>query len=255
MSGRARFVLGAAPVVMVFGVGEWQMVTGQASFAGPLGVLGALTLAVLSGTFPVLLLAASRQKGEYVPATVLRLLGHPVVLMGVYLLFAASFFVHGLVIWDQPLQRLAALGVGVAVLGLTLVVIRRGALASRVVVELRVDAGPDQQSQPTVNVTDRGRPAVGELRLEYRAGDVRAAVGAPGPLGLPGAAHLDLPGTSARQLKVWTHRVTSAGDSEPLAARVELCDAGETCWLDLRESAGQAVVPLSGAPCEVEITL
>ena len=257
MSGRARFVLGAAPVVLVFGVGEWQLVTGQASFAGPLGVLGALTLAVLSGTFPVLLLAASRQKGEYVPATVLRLLGHPVVLVGVYLLFAASFFVHGLVIWDQPLQRLAALGVGVAVLGLTLVVIRRGALASRVVVELRVDAGPDQQGQPTVNVTDRGRPAVGELRLEYRAGDgdVRTAVGAPGPLGMPGAAHLDLPGTSARQLKVWTHRVTSAGDSEPLAARVELCDAGETCWLDLRESAGQAVVPLSGAPCEVDITL
>src|ERR687885_168346 len=131
MSGRARFVLGAAPVVLVFGVGEWQLVTGQASFAGPLGVLGALTLAVLSGTFPVLLLAASRQKGEYVPATVLRLLGHPVVLVGVYLLFAASLFVHGLVIWDQPLQRLAALGIGVAVLGLTLVVIRRGAPASR----------------------------------------------------------------------------------------------------------------------------
>ena len=49
--------------------------------------------------------------------------------------------------------------------------------------------------------------------------------------------------------------MTSAGDSEPLAARVELCDAGETCRLDLRESDGQAVVPLSGAPCEVNITL
>jgi hypothetical protein len=98
---------------------------------------------------------------------------------------------------------------------------------------------------------------VGELRLDYRAGDgdIRAAVGAPGPPGMPGAAHLQLPATSARQLKVWTHRVSSAGDSEPLAARVELCDAGETCRVDLGESDGQAVVPLSGAPCQMDITL
>jgi hypothetical protein len=252
-----RFLLGVAPVVLIFGVGEWQLLTGQASFAAPLGVLGVLSLSVLSGTFPALLLAASRQKGEYVPAVVPRVLGHPVVLLGVYLLFAASFFVHGLVIWEYPLQRLAALLVGVAVTGLTIVVVRRGALAARAVVELRVDAGPDQQSQATVNVTVRGRATLAELHLAYRGSnrDVRACVGTSGPLGVPESAEVELPGTSARQLKVWTHRITPTGDSEALPARVEIRCGGESRQFDLRQSTGQVVVPLSGAPYQVNINL
>jgi hypothetical protein len=256
-SGHARFWLGAAPVVLIFGLGEWQLVTGQASFAGPLGILGVLSLSVLSGTFPALLLAASRQKGDYVPATVLRFLGHPVVLVGVYLLFAASFFVHGLVIWEYPLQRLAALVVGVVSVIITVVVVRRGAFVPRAVVELRVEPGPDEQSQATVNVTARGRPTAAELRLEYRGGDgdVRASVGAPAPLSIPRSTHLELPGTSARQLKVWTHKVTETGDSEALPARVEVRCEDECRLLDLGESTGQAVVPVSGGPCEVNIRL
>jgi amino acid permease len=252
-----RFLLGVAPVVLIFGVGEWQLLTGQASFAAPLGVLGVLSLSVLSGTFPALLLAASRRKGECVPALVPRVLGHPVVLLGVYVLFAASFFVHGLVIWEHPLQRLAALVVGVAVICLTVIVVRRGAFVPRAVVELRVDAGPDQQSQATVNVIARGQPAAAELLLEYRSGnvDVRAGVGTLGPLGVPRSAHLELPGTSARQLKVWTHRVTPTGDSEALAAHVEVRSGGESRQLDLHECAGQAVVPLSGTPYRVTISL
>ena len=39
---------------------------------------------MLGGMLPALLLIASRRKGEYVPATVLRVVGHPMVLGGVY---------------------------------------------------------------------------------------------------------------------------------------------------------------------------
>src|SRR5215210_1353990 len=98
----------------------------QASFVGPLSILGVLSYSVLGGCLPALMLAASRRKGEYVPAVVPRIIGHPVVLVGVYLLFSASFFVHGLVIWDDPLQQAAAVGVGLAFILLTLGVLRSG---------------------------------------------------------------------------------------------------------------------------------
>ena len=101
------------PVVLIFGLGEW-LIAADVSFADPIGVLGVLAYSVLGGMLPALLLLASRRKGEYVPAIVVRLVGHPLVLASLYVLFAASFVLHGLVIWEDPLQRLAALSVGAA---------------------------------------------------------------------------------------------------------------------------------------------
>jgi len=255
----SRFLLGAAPVVFIFGVGEWLLLSGRASFAAPLGVLGVLSLSVLSGIFPALMLAASRQKGEYVPATVLRFLGHPLVLVTVYLLFAASFFVHGLVIWDYPLQRLAALVVGATLVVLTLVLIRRGAFAPRTVVELCVQSGPDQDepSQAIVNVTARGLPTRTDLSLEFdaREGKLRAPVGVPTAFGVPRAVHLDLPAASVRQLKLWTHRLTAMGESTGLPAHVEIQCGGESRQLNLGATGGQAVVPVNGEPYQVHIQL
>jgi hypothetical protein len=64
---RSGFLVGALPVVLIFALAEW-LLTAHTSFAAPLGVVGVLSLSVLGGVLPVLLLLASRRKGEYVPA-------------------------------------------------------------------------------------------------------------------------------------------------------------------------------------------
>ena len=88
--GRAAVRAGADPVIAVVLVAEWMVVTGSASFAGILGFLGVMVHSLMSGIFPVLLLVASRRKGEVVPGVSYRALGHPIVVGGIYLLFLAS---------------------------------------------------------------------------------------------------------------------------------------------------------------------
>ena len=50
----------------------------------------------------MLLLIASRRKGERVPETVYRFLGNQVLLGIVYVVFLLSMLLHGLVIWEVP---------------------------------------------------------------------------------------------------------------------------------------------------------
>jgi amino acid permease len=226
---RSPFLAGAVPVVAVFGLAAW-LLTAEASFAGPLGVLGVVAYSVLGGTLPALLLLASRRKGDFVPAVAWRVIGHPVVLIGVYALFLASFFVHGLVIWSDPFERLAALAVGTALLALTGVVIWRGALTPRVVVEVRIE-----HDQLRVSVTDCGRAGAANIQLGRRA------------------AVVELPATLARQLKVWTHQVTPTGDSDGLPARVEVVDAAGSRLLPADGRTGQTLGALSGVPYRVSI--
>jgi hypothetical protein len=129
--------LGASPVAVAFLLAEWLLLTGSGSFTGLLSLIGVLIVPLLSGIFPVLLLVASRRKGERVPEAVYRFLGNPLLLAVIYVLYLASIFLHGLVIWSDPLQRAIALLVGVMVVGMTLAM--RGVLARRLVVELRQD--------------------------------------------------------------------------------------------------------------------
>jgi amino acid permease len=281
MGERGRFFLSMAPVAAVFLLTEWLLLTGAESFAEPLSFLGVIVISLLGGIFPVLLLIASRRKGEVVPGVVYRLLGHPLLVTGVYLLFLASLFLHGLVIWENPLQRAAALAVGLLMLGATIAMARRGAFASRVVVELREDrreqrlcpeapsrgfvASPAERlsrgAQPegwaTFAITASGQPASAEVRLGYGDGErqIQTATGQVPRFSSLRYVNFHLPATQAQELKVWAHRITPEGGSEGLPARLEVHCDGEKREFDLKLSGGQVVLPLTGESCRLEITL
>jgi amino acid permease len=140
LDNRGRFLLSAAPVMIVFLLVEWIMLTGKASFAEPLSFLGVIVISLLGGIFPVLLLVARRRKGEVAPGAACRVLGHPVLTTGIYLLCLASLFLHGLIIWENPVQRVVALAVGVMILSMTIVQIRPGISAPRKVVSRMIGA-------------------------------------------------------------------------------------------------------------------
>ena len=125
----------------------------------------------------MLLLAASRRSGEFVPDVVYRFLGHPVLVASIYLLFLANIFLHGLVIWQAPVERGVALLTGALVAGATIMMVRRGAFVRRVVVELREDQRADGRA--VFNVVAAGRPMVTDVQLTYPDGErhVHAAIG------------------------------------------------------------------------------
>ena len=232
---------------------EWLLFRGSGSFTGLLGLIGVIIVPLLAGIFPVLLLLASRRQGERVPTAFYRALGNPVLLVFVYVVFLASIFLHGLVIWTNPLERVLAGATGVMVVVMTLAM--RKAFVRRTVVELRQEERDDGE-QGFFSVTTAGRAGMAGVRLEYPEREKRYEASSgevPAFSSLRRATFQTRGGTGV--LKVWAHRVTPEGNSVALAGLLKVGQGDEIKRYDLRLSDGQVVVPTTQEACRVDITL
>jgi hypothetical protein len=139
---------------------------------------------------------------------------------------------------------------------MTVTMVRRGAFAPRVNIELR-DGTP-----ATFAVTAAGRPAVSDVRLEYPEGGQRLqAAGGEVPAFhslrramfqiRPPAAGIAVP----RELKVRAHKITADHDSQAMPAHVTVNVGDKIHHVDLELLHGQIVLPLTHPSCSVEITL
>jgi amino acid permease len=252
---RGRFLLALTPVLAVLLVAEWMVLTGTGSFAGILGFLGVMVHSLMSGIFPMLLLVASRRKGEIVPGVAFRALGHPFVVGGVYLFFVGSLVLHGLAIWEHPLQRIGGVLMALVVVAVTVAMVRRGAFAPRTVVELRHDRRRDGQS--AVNLTAAGESSTAQLGWTDASGTrFETETGAALPeLATARSVEVRLPAGSARELKVWAHAISADGISEPLPAVAVIHAGGDRLEADLTRSGGQAVVHLPTDATTVEMAV
>ncbi len=250
-----RFLLSVSPVFAAFLVAEWLTLTSQGSFAGLLGFVAVISLPVLGGVFPILLLASTRRKGDFVPGLVLRPLGSPVVLVAMVLIFLGGIFVYGLFVFESMGEKAVILTVGLIVLAMTIIMLRRGALAGRLVVTLRKDQTLGGTSM--LSLTASGRPATAQVCLVHADGQrqLPATTGlVPISPGLRSAA-VQLPATGASELKTWTHKLTPEGRSETLPAQLRVGSGVEASTFDLALSGGQIILPISGETCELEIML
>jgi hypothetical protein len=255
LGARGRMAISISPVLVAFGLAEWLLWTETASYARLISIAGVLTASLFAGIFPVLLLVASRRKGDFVPTAVYPLLGHPLVVGGIYVVFVGIVLLHGLLIWEEPIERALALGEVVVVVALTAYLVRQGAFTPRAVVELRHETR--DQDTAALCVTGVGRPCAARMRLDYDDGVQRqeAADGRIPAFPRLRVASLELPTHGARELKVWAHRVTAEGGSEPLPLAVAVMDGADARRVDLFARGGQMVVPLTGSVCRLELTL
>ena len=94
------------------------------------------------------------------------------------------------------------------------------------------------------------------VQLGYPEGEQRyqASTGKVPTPSLLRYAIFELPAGQAQELKVWAHRITTEGDSESLPALLEVRCGDETTRFDLKLSGGQALMPLTGEACRLEIT-
>jgi len=227
---QARSWLALSPLLLIFLLVEWLFVNKLESFSQLLSFVGVVAIAVTAGVFPVLLLLASRRKGENVPGFVLPFLTHPMVAGGIYLVAVSILFLHGLLIWQNPFQRMVAILVGVVILGVTYLMVRNGAFARRVVIEVRQDPAVTEQAGGTFMVTDCGRAATQAMVwLGYPDGErvYQGALGAIPEFGDLCSATFHMPVTEARELMIWVHRVTPEGQSENLPALLKVSSGTE----------------------------
>lgn len=251
---RGRLLAGLAPLVVTFLALEYLLVTDQDWFARPIAVIGVLTVPLIGGIFPMLLALAARRRGEYVPGTVIGLIGHPLTVAAVSAIFLAGIFLHAIVIWTDPIERLAAMAVGVGTVVLVANVLAGPALRRLAVVELR-GAADGAPMRPGLTVTIAGRPASADIVLEHRDAPTPAPVGAePIDLASLSRATIAFVPNGTRRLKVWVHTVSAGGESTPVAATVHLEDGRERRAMVL-DRFGSAAAALEGAAATLVVDL
>lgn len=255
LTTRKRFLLCAFPVVIAFIVSEWLSITDQGSFAELLGFVGIMTLPLLAGIFPILLLAATRRKGDIVPGFVIKGLGNPLLLIGIYLLFVVSIFLHGLFAFEGKLEQAIILLIGCVVLIMTGKMLSQRALARRAVIEIRQDMTLNRSA--IFNLTANGQPAISEVYLDYLDGatHLRAATGQIPNFGSLLSIRLNLPVTGANELKVWAHKITPHWSSEALPVYGIIRFSGYARELNFTDFNGQELFPIKDEPENLEIHL
>ena len=260
-----RYWLCSSPTIAAFLLTEYLILSGEASFSGAFSLIGVLVVSLLGGFFPVLLLIAARRKGDVVPGVAPRLVGHPLVLGLIYLLNLTSLFLHGSVIWRQPVQRIAALGVAVLAVVMPILMVRGGAFRRRAVIELcaHLDGG----GPASFAVSAAGRPHQAEVQLHYDQADQRcrsASGEIPDFIALRAATFRFAPGSEAEDrvpapavtdVKIWAHAFASSGDDQPLPATVNFRGGDAVTTYDLRSHGGQMILPLAEPPASGGFTV
>lgn len=252
---RALNMLEYSPLLFILLFAEWLVITDRASFTRVLSFVGVIAVPIFAGLFPCLLLVSSRRKGDLVPGMVARFLGRPWLTISVYTLFLVAILLHGLVIWEQLVERATALVAGIIMFGVTVLAIRRGAFTPRTVVLLREDRRPGGDAD--FEIVSGGYLATADAWLDYADGvrHVQEAIVETRDFASLRQITANLPGDPSPDIKVWANRITPEGDIESLPATVRLTCGVEEHEVDLRLAGGQALMSRNGNPCAVAITL
>ena len=172
----------------------------------------------------MLLLVAARRRGGRLPGRIIGPLGWPIVAVAIGGVFLFGVVAFGLWIWDSPLERLAALVVGVAMVALTTVSWRRGAFAPRTVVEYRLETGPPDRG--ILSVVSGGRRVLTSVDLDESTG-LRRLEGTDIVINAPNRLHamtVDLPLGISTDVSLWVHAVGPDGGSVRTPVDVRIHD-------------------------------
>ncbi|WP_052664229.1 aromatic amino acid transport family protein [Nitriliruptor alkaliphilus] len=244
--------LGLLPLVAVFAVVEMLLLTGNESFTGALGLVGVVTAPLLIGVFPLLLLAATRRRGDQVPRGVVTWIGHRSVLWLGSTFYVAAVVAHGAVIWERPWERAAAGLTTLTVLLVIVAAVRTGAFRPAGTIELRRDAELDRHH---LQVTTVGTPGHASVRARAASGDeeVRSVDGRADLPERTTALVMEVDLAGARELRCWLHEVEPTGTSTPLPATVSIRGAAEE--VPVEHTDGVARAEVAGAAVTVTIDL
>jgi hypothetical protein len=244
----ARSWLGVSPLILIFLLVEWLLVHKLESFSQVLSFVGIVAVAVTAGVFPILLLLASRRKGEHVPGFMLPFLAHPLVAGSIYLIALSILFLHGLFIWQNAFQRVVAILVGVVILAMTYRMVQKGIFTRRLVIEVRQDVVPSgQETDGMFSVTDSGQTATQtQVWLGYTEGNrfYQTANETIPHFSNLCSLKFQVSMVQARELLIWMHRVTPEGQSESLPAHLKVTSEKETRDVQVDGARQQLVFPL-----------
>lgn len=238
-----RFLLAISPILVALAVTVWLALSGMGSFTTLLGVVSVFTLPLVTGILPMLLLVATRRKGDFPAGFVVAWLGRPVVVGLLYFFFVASVLLHGLYIWTPLPLRLAAIGGGLVMVALGVRVWQRGLLTGRTVITIRQDEGLRGSNQVQVVRNGQLFPTAIGLRHDDHTIQTQAATAAIPHFDTLRVVTVALPTDAPTQLKVWLHHLMPTGNSTGIQANVVVSNGTVGQPVHLSTEEGQVTLP------------
>lgn len=256
------------PVALTFLIAEWMLITGTGSFSELFGFVGVIALSLLAAIYPMLLLVAARRKGELVPAAgVYSFFGNPLLIGGIYVFFVAGIFVHGLVLWDNPIPRLGALAIGAAILATTALMVRHRAFTTRLVLEIHEHISeypsgleshvPPSDRRGQIGMTVQGHLQCAAVTLAYQDREENAYFKSGDYIDLNrvDSARFSFQLPDAKELKVAARRISHDGELESLPVHLTFIQGDETREIDLEDRGGETILPLGVGKLELNLAL
>ena len=247
-SRKRYFLLSLFPLFSVFLITEGLLLCNKESFTNVVGFAGVLGNILIGGIFPVLLLVASRRKGELLPGRVIKLLNYPWLLGSIYSLSLLIILAHGLFIWEYPLARMSAIGVTVVSVTTTAIVLLTGAFIPRTVVEIVEDR---QTRHSLLKITSEGKPQTAKIRLGYAQGEQNyeaTSVEIP-TLSSLRYAILEFSTQQLNELRVQGYSRNCNDSSIDLPLMLEIDREHQKLRYDLELFGGKVLLPLSSNRC------
>jgi amino acid permease len=252
--GRTLVALG--PIFLAFALAGLALLSGSFSFSGILGFVGVVTAPILGGVYPVLMLAASRRKGEFVPQQVYRLLGHPALLVVIFLITWMGPVVY-IGLWQNIFQRAGALTTALLMLALPVLFWKSGAFRRRLVARVIVKEENNRVQQVSFATVAAGKMLEADVQLRYPT-EIREVRTAAGDAPLPDELReviFNLPDCPVDDLLVWGLRVSPDDTTTALDGKVRVQQGKSEIPLDLSPEGGRAVIPLAKGECQVKMSL
>jgi len=246
------FLVALSPVIVIFLLTAYSLITGSDNFTKPLGYIGTLGATLVLGIFSLLMLVASRQRGELIPQRVIHALGNRLLLGILYSFFVIGIFLYGFIIWKAPLAQIAAIAVGVLTLYLSyrIAFTWRG-FSPRAIVEVRLE-----QDEYLIEMIYAG--ALLPIEAEFRYADERIEKRSGEKLRFHRAEAENLQSISlglphAQDVKLLTYHIQDDGVSHPLPIVAELEHPERPRTFDMRLLNGEVITRLQLQSTHLEL--
>jgi hypothetical protein len=250
-----RFAVAASPVVLAALAAVILVELHAPVFERLMEFCGLMTVIISAGIIPTLLVAACRSKGLHDPTGGRWLLYSHQLPIILYPFFLLLLTLHGFVFLRAPLERATALAVAAVIVFATVSLLRQRTFSGRLSIELREDL---RANMPAVfRITANGKRLAAHIGMHYSDNDQQhhAATGEIASFSTLRSIEFQLPAIAARELRIWSHRVTPDGDSESLPARLHVRSGDSSHEYDLGLHGGEIVMPYTGKPVKIQIVL
>jgi hypothetical protein len=231
-----RRLVSISPLILIALLALWSIYVQSIKLGDVFGFIGIILASIIIGVIPVLLLISSRNKGDRELHIGLQGLGNPIILAVIYLFSWSIPFIHGVFIWENLFQRVAAIFVSAYVIFISLRMLKTGVFGSRTAIDLCLDSR--KLARNSLQVFVKGEKLTTLLTVRSDTGSTQIAAEELHGLQISRVHSLTVAALHihADELSIAARQINPDGDVEELTGVIELVTGSQVTKIEMSQA-------------------